>query len=90
MPCFVARAGDFSPPSQPITFPRNTLSYTFNLSVIDDNIIENSEDFEVILAATSTGTIDTTRNSAQVGIIDNDGKMSIQIIPYLHLKSALT
>ncbi|UII80576.1 Calx-beta domain-containing protein [Flagellimonas sp. CMM7] len=67
-----------------IGIPRNTQTLTFGgtnnnnqtitVSIIDDIIIENSENFQVILTDISTNLVNILSNdTATVNIIDNDG-----------------
>jgi len=56
-----------------ITFRAGETSVMFNVSIIDDNILESDEDFTLVIRSRSLLTLGKT-NRATVIIADNDGK----------------
>ena len=67
---------DFTPPTQRyVTFPHNTTSQTFSVSIIDDVGVEKAESFFITLQRTSADTSSvffSERNRIEVEIIDDD------------------
>lgn len=57
-----------------VTFAPGATSVAFNVEVIDDVFIEETEQFSVMLQNPSLGSVDLTTGSANVSILDDDGK----------------
>ena len=53
-----------------------TYGYLNPIEIIDDQDVENTESFFVLLTAGTVGTVDAGRMLATVNIIDNDGECS--------------
>ena len=64
--------------TQRITIPASDTESFLNITIIDDNVQENTESFTVQIATipgvTSPGVITATPNQTTVEITDNDGK----------------
>lgn len=68
-------AGDFGVHNTPtVSFPPGSTSRSFMVAVVDDLILENTEDFSLSLSDPSMGTVSLTQGTAVVRIMDNDGK----------------
>ena len=62
-----------------ITFPAGTTSVPFNISIIDDNILEDDENFILTVDLSSLPSNITANDpyQATVTIVDKDGKFTI-------------
>ena len=58
-----------------VIIPAGQLSVQFDIAINDDNILENDENFDLAINATSLpDCVVTDPNQATVIILDNDGK----------------
>jgi len=57
-----------------VTFHAGEISVTLNISITDDNTLENDEDFVATIDPTLNIFIVNNGGTATVTIIDNDGK----------------
>ena len=65
--------GNYKPKTQEVTFiPGDTGPKSVTVDVVDDDIVEPKEGFNVKLSSTSPGV--TLGEPAKVNILDNDGK----------------
>lgn len=58
-----------------LTFLPTEFVKTINITISNDDIIENSETFSVLLTAPTGGTIDATAGTGVVTLIDDDGSL---------------
>jgi len=67
---------DYNSGPCPITFPAGVTSVTFDVPIIDDNILEGNENFMLTIDQSSlpTGINRSYPGSGTVTIVDNDGK----------------
>ena len=68
---------DFSPISEEIAFDMETANGTecFSLSVVDDEILEDAENFRVVLQTSTDTLIEFVSSVVLVTIIDDDGEL---------------
>ena len=68
---------DYNPGPFSVTFPAGTTEISFNISIKDDKILEDNEDFllKIKPSVPPVGTI----GEATVTIVDDDGKFEIFI-----------
>ena len=73
---FLLLAGsDFSGVDQVFELNSTELTYTFNITIVNDDVVEVTEDFSISLTrVTQMGRISITPDMATVSITDNDGK----------------
>ena len=67
---------DYTSGPYPITIPANMTSVPFNVTINDDDILENNEDFDVIIVPGSLPPDGVSRGNpgrATVTIVNNDG-----------------
>ena len=57
-----------------ITAASNGSRECFDITIIDDSIIEDTESFQVSLTSATENVVVTNSSSATVRIIDNDGR----------------
>ena len=66
---------DFSGVDQVFQLNSTQLTYNFNITIVDDGVLELMEEFSVSLThVTQEGKIDIIPDMATVTIVDNDGK----------------
>ena len=66
---------DFSGVDQVFQLSSIQLTYNFNITIVDDGVLELAEEFSVSLTrVTQDGNVDITPDTATVTIADNDGK----------------
>ena len=67
---------DYGPGDYTVTFPAGATIVPFNIPIVDDNILEGNEDFDIIIVPESLPDDVTHGNPgrATVNIIDNGGK----------------
>lgn len=70
---------DYAPTSGTLIFPANVTSQTFTIGIVNDNLDETNETFEVHLDNPGGGASLGTRNVATVGITDNDAGGEIKL-----------
>ena len=63
---------DFTNPAATFTFPASVTSHAFTVSITDDMILENHEDFTLTLQSGTGYTVGTTQPSTTVTITDQD------------------
>ena len=63
---------DFTNPAATFTFPASMTSHAFTVSITDDMILENHEDFTLTLQSGTGYTVGTTQASTTVTITDQD------------------
>ena len=63
---------DFTNPAATFTFPASVTSHDFTVSITDDMILENHEDFTLTLQSGTGYTVGTTQASTTVTITDQD------------------
>ena len=69
---------DYSGVDQQFELDATKLSYSFNVTIVDDDTVELAENIVVSLArVTSEGRIVITRNTAMVTIADDDGELTL-------------
>ena len=68
---------DFSPISEEIAFDMETANGTecFSLSVVDDEILEDAENFRVVLQTSTDTLVEFVSSVVLVTIIDDDGEL---------------
>ena len=73
----VADNTDFSPISEEIVFDMETANGTecFSLSVVDDEILEDAENFRVVLQTLTDTLIEFVSSAVLVTIFDDDGEL---------------
>ena len=69
---------DYIATSYNITIPSQTTHVLFNISIIDDNILEDTENFTVTIMSSQPSITVNTPDQTTIIIVDDDGK---QIIP---------
>ena len=71
---------DYNSISQNVTIPSGTTNTSFSVAIMNDNMLEDTEDFTLTIMSTSQRdvTIDNSSRQATINIVDNDGKQ-IQI-----------
>ena len=70
---------DYGSGSYDVMIPANTTSVRFNVPIIDDNVLEMDEDFNLTIFNVSSDSllhlrVTVTTPQATVTIVDNDGK----------------
>ena len=66
---------DYTSGPYSVTFPAGVMSVPFNISIIDDNILEDNENFTLTInSSLPTGIMVGNPGQATVPIVDNDGK----------------
>ena len=76
---FLLPADDFAEGFINVAFPAGENAVSFDISVVDDLIDEDTEFFRLSIVSVSSGTISPTLNEAQAAILDNDDSMHIRI-----------
>ena len=68
---------DFSPISEEIVFDMETVNGTecFSLSIVDDELLEDAENFRVVLQTSTDTLIEFVSSVVLVTIIDDDGEL---------------
>ena len=68
---------DFSPISEEIVFDMETVNGTecFSLSIVDDEILEDAENFRLVLQTSTDTLIEFVSSAVLVTIIDDDGEL---------------
>ena len=74
---YVAASNDFATSVEPLTFQSGSMLECVSISITNDTILENSEEFSVQLTTTDSAVnLNATSNSATVTITDNDREFS--------------
>ena len=72
---FAGRGVDYTFGSYSITFPAGMMSFLFNISINDDNIFEENENFTLTIdSSLPTGFMVGNHSQATMTIVDNDRK----------------
>ena len=66
--------------SFPVVFASGASEATVQIAIANDDQVENTEQFSVVLSSTNNDVLITPRNTATVNIIDTDGR-SISYLP---------
>ena len=86
---YVAPA-DYQPEARTITFSSSVSNVSITITIVDDSILESTENFLVNLADPQSQIgVSTMPNTANVDIVDNDGKL-IDLRIYSIIKGAST
>ena len=72
---------DYSSVDQEFQLDAAKLTYSFNLTIVNDDVVEPTEDIVISLARVTTeGNILITRDAALVTIADNDGEQTLSFV----------
>ena len=68
---------DFTPISEDIVYDRETANGTecFSVSVVNDEVLENDENFRVVLQTSNDAVIEFVNSVILVTVVDNDGEL---------------
>ena len=68
---------DYTSGPYSVTFPAGITNVTFNIQIINDNMVENNETFTLAIDSSSlpTGIMVDSPRQATVTIINDDGKV---------------
>jgi hypothetical protein len=72
--CLTFLAGDFDSDLVVVTIPAGQTTATIMIALMDDSVIENTEEFTLTLINPSMGNVDPNAGSATAMILDNDGR----------------
>ena len=78
---------DYTPGPYIVTFPAGVTSATFDISIVDDNIIESDESFLLVINQSSlhSRVIQGSPGTVPVSIVDDDSKsLNVKIILKYH------
>ena len=84
---FIGGGVDYNSGPYIVTFPAGVTTASFNISITDDNILENNEDIQVEINVSSLHSTISVSNPGQatVTIVDNDSEINF-IITYIFIK----
>ena len=69
---------DYTSGPYSVTFPAGVTSVLFNISINDDNIVEDNETFMLTInSSLATGVMVGNPSQATMTIVDNDGKLKL-------------
>ena len=73
----VAGNSDFTPISEDIVYDRETANGTecFSVSVVNDEVLENDENFRVVLQTSTDAVIEFVNSVILVTVVDDDGEL---------------
>ena len=74
-PCITTIADDFSEVSEVLVFTPSDTKMCVNISIEEDDLVENDEIFSVLLASSDVAVTIHPNDTKEVAINDNDGTL---------------
>ena len=86
---FLIGDADYTGFDQNIVLPAGAMDFSYNVTILSDDIVEESEMFDVDLSYVSGSPLTVTGSDATVTIVDSSGETLISSYCVNHLKNRI-